>query len=133
MRRLPSSSAPRAAQSKGKQLSLLFLKVHKLDMVVEDRKEVAKQALRLGSHEVELNRIDTAIVAAARRGTPLPSPAVIFGALSDASIASADALETCVATPLPVNVRISILRLQCSMTDVVTSLAHYTTLTVRPR
>ena len=102
-------------------------------MVVDDHRELAKQSLRLGSHEAKLNRIDATIVAAAKTGVGLPSPAVIFGALSDASIASADALETCVATPLPVNVRNSLLRLQCSMTDVVTSLAHYTTLTVRPR
>ena len=102
-------------------------------MVVDDHRELAKQSLRLGSHEAKLNRIDATIVAGAKTGVGLPSPAVIFGALSDASIASADALETCVATPLPVNVRNSLLRLQCSMTDVVTSLAHYTTLTVRSR
>ncbi len=41
-------------------------------MVVDDHKELAKQWLLLGSHEAELNRIDTAIVAAARTGTPLP-------------------------------------------------------------
>ena len=102
-------------------------------MVVDDHKELAKQSLRLGSHEAELNRIDTAVVAAARTGSPLPSPAVIFGALSDASIASADALETCVATPLPVHVANSLLRLQCSMTDVAISLKLYTTPSVRQR
>jgi hypothetical protein len=102
-------------------------------MVVDDHKELAKQWLLLGSHEAELNRIDTAIVAAARTGTPLPPLAAIFGALSDASIASADVLETSVATPLPVHVRNSLLRLQCSMTDVTTSLKLYSTLTVHPR
>lgn len=102
-------------------------------MVVDDHKELAKQWLRLGSHEAELNRIDSAIVVAAKTGVAPPSPAVIFGALSDASIAFADALETCDATPLPVHVRNSLLRLQCSMTDVATSLKLYTALTVCPR
>ena len=91
-----------------------------------------EDSVSLGRQVAELNRIDTAIVAAAKTGVPLPSPAVIFGALSDASIASADALETCVATSVPVHVRNSLLRLQCSMTDVAISLKLYTTLTVRP-
>ena len=29
-----------------------------MHMIVEDRKELARQSLRLGSHEAELNRID---------------------------------------------------------------------------
>jgi hypothetical protein len=33
--------------------------------------EFAEQRNRLGSHKAELNRIDTAIVVAAKTGTPL--------------------------------------------------------------
>jgi hypothetical protein len=92
----------------------------------------AKRPTDLGRHVAELNRIDTAIVAAARTGTPFPSLAIIFGALSDASIASAEVLENCGATPVPVNVRNNLLGLQCSVTDVVASLMLYTTLAVTP-
>jgi hypothetical protein len=35
--------------------------------------EHAQQSLRLGSHEAELNRIDTAVVAAAKGVARLPS------------------------------------------------------------
>ena len=95
--------------------------------------QFAKRPTDLGRHVAELNRIDTAILAAAKTGTTIPSPAVIFGALSDASLASAEALESCGATPLPAYVRTSLLGLQCAMTDVETSLRLYTTLAVTPR
>jgi hypothetical protein len=87
----------------------------------------------LVTHVTELNRIDTAVVAAARVGIPLPSAAEIFDVLSDASIATADVLESYVATPLPAEVRYSLLQLQCSMTDVAASIRLYTTLMVRPQ
>ena len=94
--------------------------------------QFAKRPADLGRHVAELNRIDTAILSAAKTGTPLPSPAAIFGALSDASLASAEALENCGATPVRGNVRTSLLGLQCAMTDVETSLRLYTTLEVTP-
>jgi hypothetical protein len=128
MRRLQRSSARPASQRKGKRLSLLFLKVLKLDRVVEDRKEVAKQALRLGSHEVELNRIDTAFVAAAKAGTCLPAAANIFRALTDASIACAEVIDTYEARPIPTNVRTGLSRLHCAITDLAASLKLYAAL-----
>jgi hypothetical protein len=94
--------------------------------------QFAKRPADLGRQVAELNRIDTAILAAAKAGTPLPSPAVIFEALSDASLASAEALQSCRATPVPVNVRTNLLGLQCAITDVATSLKLYTTLAVTP-
>ena len=95
--------------------------------------QFAMRPTDLSRQVAELNRIDTAILSAAKTGTPLPSPAVIFGALSDASLASAEALESCGATPFPVNVCTNLLGLQCAMTDVATSLKLYTTLAAIPR
>ena len=95
--------------------------------------QFAMRPTDLSRQVAELNRIDTAILSAAKTGTPLPSPAVIFGALSDASLASAEALESCGTTSVQVNVRTSLLGLQCAMTDVETSLRLYTTLAVTPR
>ena len=80
----------------------------------------------LGRQVVEINRIDSAILTAAKTGVPLPSTHMIFGALSDASIASAEALENCGAALVPVSVRVGLLRLHCSMTDLLTSLGLYT-------
>ena len=99
-------------------------------MVVEDRKELAKQSLRLGSHEVELNRLDTAFVAAAKAGTRLPSPTKIFGALADASIACAEVIDAYDARPIPANVRTGLARLHCSITDLSASLKMYAVLSV---
>jgi hypothetical protein len=101
-----------------------------MHMVVEDRKELAKQSLRLGSHEVELNRIDTAFVAAAKAGTRLPSPTKIFGALADASIACAEVIDAYEARPMPTDVRTGLSRLHCSMTDLSASLKMYAVLSV---
>ena len=47
--------------------------------------EPAQQSLRLGSHEAELNRIDTAILAAAKGKARLPTASKIFDALIEAS------------------------------------------------
>jgi len=101
-----------------------------LDIVAEDRKEVAKQALRLGSHEVELNRIDTAFLAAAKTGTRLPSTNKVFGALTDASIACAEVIDTYEARPIPTNVRTGLSRLHCAITDLAASLKLYSVLSV---
>ena len=101
-----------------------------MHMVVEERKELAKQSLRLGSHEVELNRIDTALVAAAKAGTRLPSSTKIFGALADASIACAEVIDAYEARPIPANVRTGLLRLHCAMTDLAASLKLYAALSV---
>ena len=100
-----------------------------MHMVFEDRKELAKQSLRLGSHEAELHRIDTAFVAAAKAGTRLPSPSKIFGALTDASIACAEVIDTYGARPIPANVRTGLIRLHCAITDVTASLKLYAVLT----
>ena len=99
-------------------------------MVVDDRKELAKLSLRLGSHEVELNRLDTAFVAAAKAGTRLPSPTKIFGALVDASIACAEVIDAYDARPIPANVRTGLSRLHCSITDLSASLKLYAVLSV---
>jgi hypothetical protein len=88
--------------------------------------DFSRQPTELGRQVAELNRIDTAILAAAKAGLPLPSTTVVFGALSDASIASAEALENCGATSIPLNVRTGLLQLQCSMTDLAISLKFYT-------
>jgi hypothetical protein len=99
-------------------------------MAIEDRKELAKQSLRLSSHEVELNRIDTAFVAAAKSGRRLPSATKIFGALADASIACAEVIDVYDARPIPVNVRTGLSRLHCSITDLTASLKLYAVLSV---
>jgi hypothetical protein len=99
-------------------------------MAIEDRKELAKQSLRLSSHEVELNRIDTALVAAAKVGTRVPSPSKIFGALADASIACAEVNDAYDARPIPPNVRSGLARLHCSITDLTASLKLYAVLSV---
>jgi hypothetical protein len=101
-----------------------------MHMVVEDRKELARQSLRLGSHEAELNRIDTAFVGAAKTGARLPSSSKIFGALSDASIACAEVIDTYGPRPVPVDVRAGLLRLHCAITDVTASLKLYAVLSV---
>jgi len=94
-------------------------------MLVESRRDLGKQALLLGSHEAELNRIDTAFVAAAKAGAPLPSPSRVFGALSDASIECADVLDTYGRRPIPEKVRSGLVRVHCAMTDLTASLKLY--------
>jgi hypothetical protein len=97
-------------------------------IIVDSRKELAKQSVLLESHEAELNRIDTALVGAARDGTRLPSPSSIFGALSDASIVCTEVIDTYRSEPIPANVRTSLLRLHCVMTDLSASLNLYSVL-----
>ncbi|HEY8245689.1 MAG TPA: hypothetical protein VIG38_00180 [Hyphomicrobium sp.] len=104
-----------------------------MHLAFDDHKEIGKQSLRLGSHEAELNRIDTAIVAAARSRTRLPSPSKIFGALSDASIACADVVEAYEGKPLPRNVRAGLFQLHCAITDLSASLKAYAVLAIKGR
>ena len=99
-----------------------------MQMVDEDRKELAKQSLRLGSHETELNFIDTAFVSAVKAGSRLPSPSKIFGALSDASIACAEVIETYGSRPIPADVRTGLSRVHCAVTDLTASLNLYAVL-----
>ena len=99
-----------------------------MNTVVDDRKELATQSLRLGSHETELNRIDTAFVAAAKRGTLLPSPSKIFGALTDASIACAEVIDIYGSRPIPADVRTGLSRVHCAATDLTASLNLYAVL-----
>lgn len=73
----------------------------------------------------EVLRIDCLIVAAAKRGLPPPTAGLAFEALSDASIAAADAIESCGAAPLPSDVRTELLRLHCAISDLVTTLQLY--------
>ena len=93
--------------------------------------ESAKQQLRLGSHEVELNRIDTALVGAAKAGFRPPSSSKIFGALIDASIVGAEVLDAYSDTPIPSNVEIGLLRLHCAMSDLAASLKMYAVLSAK--
>jgi hypothetical protein len=99
-----------------------------MHMIVEDRKELARQSLRLGSHEAELNRIDTAFVGAVKTGTRLPSPSKIFGALTDASIACAEVIDTYGSRPIPADVRTGLCRVHCAATDLTASLNLYAAL-----
>ena len=104
-----------------------------MHMIVEDRKEQAKQSLRLGSHEAELNRIDTAFVGAAKTGARLPSSSKIFSALSDASIACAEVIETYGSRPIPADVRTGLCRVHCAVTDLTASLNLYAALSASTR
>ena len=88
----------------------------------------AQQSLRLGSHEAELNRIDTAVVAAAKGVARLPSSSRIFDALMDASIICADVVHTYEGRPIPTHVGTCLLRLHCAITDLEASLRFYTVL-----
>ena len=101
-----------------------------MHMAVNDHKELAQQSLRLRSQEAELNRIDTAFVAAAKAGTRLPSPSKIFGALTDASIVCAEVFDTYEARPIPAKVQSGLMRLHCAMTDLTASLKLYAVLAV---
>ena len=78
----------------------------------------------------EVNRLDLALIGAAKtRGAP-PSQAEIFDALSDAAITCADAIEELGDKPAPNNLRSAILLLQVSLTDFAASLKLYAKLVV---
>jgi hypothetical protein len=93
----------------------------------------AQQSLRLGSHEAELNRIDTAVVAAAKGVARLPSSSKILDALIDASVACADVVDNYEGRPIPTKVGTCLLRLYCAITDLEASLKAYAALSVRDR
>jgi hypothetical protein len=95
--------------------------------------EPAQQSLRLGSHEAELNRIDTAILAAAKGKARLPTASKIFDALIEASIVSADVVNTYEGRPLPTTVQTCLLRLHCAITDLEASLKTYAVLSINSR
>ena len=94
--------------------------------------EFAEQTKRLEGRVAELNRIDGALVAAAKAGTAPPSTHEIFGALSNASIACSDVIGTYSATPIPANVRTGLFDLHSAITDLAASLKLYVMLMVRP-
>jgi len=102
-------------------------------MAVDDHKELAQQSLRLRSQEAELNRIDTAIMTAAKAGTCLPTPSMIFGALIDASIACAEVIDSYEARPIPANVQTGLSGLHCATSDLAASLKLYAVLSVKGR
>jgi hypothetical protein len=91
----------------------------------------AEPSKRLASHTAKINRIDTAVVAAAKAGTALPPSDEIFGALSDASIACAEVIDTFGAKSVPENVLAGLFRLNCAITDLAASLKLYVMLMVR--
>lgn len=88
----------------------------------------AEQSTDLSIHVVELNRIDSAVVAAAKAGTALPAPDKIFGALSDATIASSDAIDTYRGRSVPESVRIDLAHLNVAIINLAASLKIYVTL-----
>ena len=70
----------------------------------------------LASHVAELNRIDTAVLSAVKSGTTPPSSKAIFGALTDASFACAEVVESYSARAVPENVRTGPVKLNCATT-----------------
>ena len=92
--------------------------------------ESAKLQLRLGSHEAEINRIDTSLLSAAKGGFKPPASSRIFGALSDASIVCADVLDAYADRPIPAHVHTGLSRLHCAITDLAASLEVYAVLSV---
>jgi hypothetical protein len=90
-----------------------------------------EQPPTLDRHVAVLNRLDTALVAAAMAGRPPPSARQVFDALCDASIASAEVIGTYGTKPIPDHLRSGLLRLHCAFTDLTASLKHYTRPAVR--
>jgi hypothetical protein len=83
---------------------------------------------RLDRLAAELDRIETAVVAATRCGSLVPSTDMVFRALNDASVVSAAVIDAHGSKPIPLDVRNGLLRLHCSVTDLVTSLRLYSAL-----
>ena len=104
-----------------------------MHFLVDPQKETARQWLRLGSHEGELNRIEAALLSAAKAGSRPPSSSQIFGALSDASFVCAEIVDAYVDRPIPLNVRTGLSRLHCAITDLSASLKVYTALSLKGR
>lgn len=84
-----------------------------------------QSAQRLEDQAAVVDRMDTAVVAAAKFGVQFAASAMVFSALNDASIASAEVIDAHGTGPLPLDVRSRLLRLQCSVSDLVTSLRLY--------
>ena len=101
--------------------------------LIDHRSESAKEWLHIGSHEAELNRIETALVGATKCGSEPPSSSRIFGALIDASIVCAEVLDVYGDRPIPLRVRIGLSRLHCANTDLVASLKTYAALSLKGR
>jgi hypothetical protein len=102
-------------------------------MLLALQNESARQQLRLGSHEAELNRIDTALVCAVKGGGRLPSSPKIFGALSDASFVCAEMLDAYADRPIPLHLHIGLSRLHCAITNLEASLKTYAVLSLAKR
>jgi hypothetical protein len=98
---------------------------------VDHELESARQSARLGSHETELNRLDTALLAATKSRSTPPSSFRVFRALSDASIVCAEVIDAHAGRPIPSLVRIELARVHCAMTDVGASLAAYMALCLK--
>jgi hypothetical protein len=84
-----------------------------------------QSATMLEGQAAQVDRLDTAVVAAAKFGVQFPASAVVFSALNDASLASAEVNDAHGTGPLPPDVRNGLLRLHCSVSDLVTSLRLY--------
>lgn len=85
----------------------------------------ARSTKNLRRQAAELDRIDTAILAASKFGIPLPSSEVVFAALVDASNTSAEVIDAHSTGQIPVDVRSGLLHLQCSVTGLIASLSLY--------
>jgi hypothetical protein len=97
-----------------------------------DYEEVgAGQSARLGSHETELNQIETALLTAAKSGKCPPSSSRVFRALSDASIVCAEVIDEYADKTMPRFVRNDLSRVHCAMTDLGVSLASYSALCLK--
>jgi hypothetical protein len=77
---------------------------------------------------IEIDRIDNAVVAAWKTGVQLPPSAAVFAALNDASITAAEVIADHGAEPIPLAVRMGLLHLHCSVTDLLASLRLYSAL-----
>lgn len=88
----------------------------------------AEQSDSLSSHAAKLDRIDTAVVEAAKAGTTQLPADTVFGALSDASIASSDAIDTYRGRAMPESIRSDLVCLNVAITNLAASLKLYVTL-----
>ena len=78
----------------------------------------------------EVNRLDFLLVASAKRGSLPPPQKEIFDALSNSTIACADAVEAAGEKPMATDVREAILLLQVAITDLAATLRTYAKLVV---
>jgi hypothetical protein len=85
----------------------------------------ARSTKKLCRQVAELDRIDTAVLAASKFGVQLPTSAVIFTALNDASNTSAEVIDAHGAGQIPTDVRNELLQLQSSVIGLIASLRLY--------